>query len=829
MQASVTVTPATLTKITVSPADATAPVGVTAAFTAEGLYSDNSKVDVTDTATWSTSAPAVANASNASGSRGVATGLAQGSANIVATLGMVSGSAKITVTAAALKTLTVTPATGTLPAGRKLQLTATAEYTDGKKLDVTSIATWTSAAPSIAAVATSGAASGLVTGLSAGVSRVSASLDARTAGADITITNAVLESITVTPATATIVAGTTQAFSARAFYSDATDLDVTKQVVWSSSSTMTATVANASGAQGIATGVNAGTANIIATIGAIKGSGSLTVAAPTLVGISVSPVTASRHLGETQGFSVVGVYSNGTSRNLGGGMNNGAAWKSSATNIATVSNNGNARCVAEGTATITATYMTFSALGTITCTAAIVARIQVTPLLPTIFVNAQQPFTAVAIYTDDTTRDVTNQTAWTSSNAAVATIANNGNQRGNARGQSAGTSTINAVYMGFQDTATITVTEAKLISIAITPALLNMRPMQTQQLQVTGSYSDGSVANITAQATFNSTNSNVADVSNAGGGGGGGGGGGTRGLLTALAAGSTVVKATVMGLSDSVTVNVSSAKLVGIEVSPALASVVLGQQVQFQATAIYDDNSTAQVTGQSVWLSSNINVADVSNANNRGATIGLKVGTATITASFMGFMSTASLTVTDATLTEIQVTPVNPVVPVGLPRAFVAIGLYSDLSIRTLTNVVSWSSSDEAVARVSNAGGGTKGVATTLSSGTATITASYQGKTGTSKITVVASNTLSSITVTPATASTAPSTTVAFTAVANFGGLMVDITDYATWISLNKTAAVVSNADGSRGLTTALSVGTASIEANFQGQKGATTLTVAVP
>jgi len=124
-----------------------------------------------------------------------------------------------------------------------------------------------------------------------------------------------------------------------------------------------------------------------------------------------------------------GLYSNGTSRNLGGGMSNGAAWKSSATNIAIVSNNGNAHCVTEGTGTITATYMTFSDLGTITCTAAIVARIQVTPLYAT----------------------------WISLNKTAAIVSNADGSRGLTTALSVSTAFIEANFQGQKGAATLPV------------------------------------------------------------------------------------------------------------------------------------------------------------------------------------------------------------------------------------------------------------------------------------------------------------------------------------------------------------------------------------
>jgi len=82
-------------------------------------------------------------------------------------------------------------------------------------------------------------------------------------------------------------------------------------------------------------------------------------------------------------------------------------------------------------------------------------------------------------------------------------------------------------------------------------------------------------------------------------------------------------------------------------------------------------------------------------------------------------------------------------------------GIHRDSELRQLdhldiTTQVTWSSSNIAVAQVSNAAG-SNGVATSLTAGTATITATYSGANGTATLTVSAPA-LVSITVTPATA-----------------------------------------------------------------------------
>jgi hypothetical protein len=72
------------------------------------------------------------------------------------------------------------------------------------------------------------------------------------------------------------VAGTLQ-FTATGHYSDGTTQPLTEEVTWSSSSLGVATISNANGSRGIATGVSMGTTTIGATLAGVTGSTSLQV------------------------------------------------------------------------------------------------------------------------------------------------------------------------------------------------------------------------------------------------------------------------------------------------------------------------------------------------------------------------------------------------------------------------------------------------------------------------------------------------------------------------------------------------------------------------
>lgn len=191
-------------------------------------------------------------------------------------------------------------------------------------------------------------------------------------------------------------------------------------------------------------------------------------------------------------------------------------------------------------------------------------------------------------------------------------------------------------------------------------------------------------------------------------GGGGGGGGSAAGL-----------SGSVPGPAPQGAVSTTAAPtLRSVVVSPADATVDVGQSQAFTATGIYSDGSRDDLTASASWSSSS-GVARM----DRGTATGASPGAATIRATANGVNGDASLTVRD--LTGIQVTPVDPLSAPGTVRQMTAWGLFSDGSRRSLTEDVTWTSAG-AAASVSSAPGSRGRVTVSGSSGqSAVITATH--------------------------------------------------------------------------------------------------------
>src|SRR5262249_38213972 len=139
-----------------------------------------------------------------------------GNTLITATFNGMSGSTTVTVTAATLTSIAVTPANPAIAKGTTKQLAATGTFTDGTMQDLTALVSWISATGTIATVDPSG----LVTGTGVGSAVIMATQGAVSGSTTVTVTAAVVTSIAVTPANPSIAKGTTVFMTATCTFSD---------------------------------------------------------------------------------------------------------------------------------------------------------------------------------------------------------------------------------------------------------------------------------------------------------------------------------------------------------------------------------------------------------------------------------------------------------------------------------------------------------------------------------------------------------------------------------------------------------------------------------
>jgi hypothetical protein len=138
-----------------------------------------------------------------------------------------------------------------------------------------------------------------------------------------------------------------------------------------------------------------------------------------------------------------------------------------------------------------------------------------------------------------------------------------------------------------------------LTAIEIAPSNPQAQISAKQQFVAIGTFSDGSSADITAQATWASSSPSVASINS------------RSGLAAVLAAGTTSISATLGKLIAKTNLTGMPAQLTSIAVSPKSASLNVGGTQQLQAIGTYSDGTTADVTSAVAWTSDTTSVAMV--------------------------------------------------------------------------------------------------------------------------------------------------------------------------------------------------------------------------
>ena len=701
-----------LNSIKVSAANANPTVGDTDQLTATGKYGDGSTQDLTSTVTWTTSPAGLATV----GAGGVLTAQASGAVSVTASTGGVSGSASVTI-APKLVSIAITPATKTIAASTKLQFVATGTYSDKSTQPITGSVSWSSSNSAVATISDTTPTKGLALGVGAGTTNIVATSGSVTSNtAVLTVTSASATSLAILPNPASMALGVSQQFTVTATFSDSTTQDVTNVSTWSSGATSIATVT----VSGLVTAKNLGTTNISAAFESVNASSPLTVDASNLSSIQIQ-VLGNVAQGTKTVATAIGHFNNGSTSNLSTIVH----WSSSDTSVAQFVAVNQLSGLKPGSVTVTATLGSVTQSTPVNITNATIQSITVTPVNQKIPIGWHQQFSATGKFSDSSTQDITTSVTWSSDNSAVAQFGAPGSSIGVLLGASQGSANATASFSfaGVTQTgsAAITVSSATLASISISTSKTNpiLAPGSTMSFNAQGKWTDGSTQNVNVYATWSSSDTSVATV-------------GISGVATGQSAGTATITAKLGTTNASASLVVEGSSLVSIKITPQNLKLPATIETQLTAMGTFSDGQQLELTSAATWTSSTPSVATVSNsADTPGVATGVATGSTTISAAFAGVSASTGLTVTNATLTSISVTPSNPTINLGSSQLFAAQGTFTDSSTVNITVQVAWSSSDVAVATIKS-----NGLASSASAGTTTIKASLNGVNGTTVLTV---------------------------------------------------------------------------------------------
>lgn len=696
-----------------------------------------------------------------------------------------------------VRSISLTPTTGSVPVGGTTQFTATLRDDRGRVITGRDVS-WSSSNASVATVSLDGLASAVARG----GALISARSEGVIASAAMNVFGAPASNVTISVPNDSLSVGGTLQLAATAF--DAAGQPVTgRPMAWQSSIPSVATV----NASGLLTALAAGQTTVSVIVDGKVASQLMTVVVPSPTTLNILPGSATLSVGAQ-------VTLRGEVRDQLGKVMTGLTptWGSSNAAIASVDAAGGVTGVANGSATINAALGGLRATAAVTVTAVAAASVTITPATLTIDPGATLGLTATV---KDAAGNVlpNRPVTWTSSAPTVATVSSAGVISGVAQGST----TISATHDGKTGTAVVTVNASTPSPAQTVTVTLGSPTLDVSQTTVaTAQVRDASGTLITGRPiAFASSNALVATVNG-------------NGLVTAVSAGTVSISATIDGKTG----------YAGLTVTPPqnlpVARVVLSAPTtSLRVTAstlvgvkLYDVNNR-ELTGRPLaWSSSNATRLTISTD---GRATGVSSGAATVSATSEGKTGALGFTVftgeapAPAPVFAVALTPnassLNPGQTTQV-NAVLTDSIGGVLSGRTIT----WSSSNTAVATVSQSG-----LVSAIAAGNAQISANSEGKTGSTTITVV-SVPVTATTVTVSLGSTslqAGQTTQASAVQRDQNGNQVGEPVFI-WSSSNTAVATVS----SSGLVTAVGIGSATITALAgSGASGNATVTVtaAVP
>ena len=540
-----------------------------------------------------------------------------------------------------------------------------------------------------------------------------------------------LTAITISAAYTAVAGNTSTTLTAEGDFSGLFTGPVTAQAVWSSDTPTVADFVTPSSPNRV-TGLTPGSATLTATVRGVSASYLLTVNSATIASIAITPPTPSVAKGLNQQFAATGTFLDGTTSTTQD-ITFDAAWSSTVPGVATVSDvaagKGLAQAVTVGTSTITASFGGVSGSTGITVTEPVLKSIALSLTNPSVLTLSTKRFTASGTYTDGSALDITSLVTWKSSDTGVATIAGDGTATALTQGATA----ISATKDGISRTTTLSTTGGNLTGIAISPIANSLVKDTVGRISATGTFSNASKRDITGAVKWTVTDPALASVTQAGG---------NLAWLNPKAV--TLVPTTITAASGSVTATAS----LTVILPPSLSSIALfttsldltaGTSSPLTVTATYSDGTTQDVTSLCTWTSSVATIATVGTsglAAGRVTGVADAVATTTISATYGGKTVLAPATVTVRPLTFQNLTiSSSSAVTVGNQIPYTALAGYLGGTAKDVTQETVWTLDSSNVAIMAdslNQPGQIVGV----TSGTATLTASFGGKTQTATITV---------------------------------------------------------------------------------------------
>jgi len=448
---------------------------------------------------------------------------------------------------------------------------------DGRIADVTGSAQWALAHE----VTAKFESSGTVRGLAVGVTKLTVTFEGQTVELDITVRDLSeeIKSIAVEPSSGSIPKDYSIPLMAKGLYVDGQARDISALCEWK---TLTPAIVeirtNSIGPQ--LHGVEIGEAKVEAGFAGLTGEGFYSVELLGLEEIEVFPFDLVLPLGSTYQLLGLGRFQKGELMEVTDSL----SWISSDPTKLEVSDEagfkGALTAVGEGFATISATSVGSEAVVgscTVAVTSAHVESLTVDPAFVNIHAGTSAGMTAAAVLGGGYALDVTELATWTIADETVATIHSNPEGGMILEAVSSGATSMTISYSDATVEQPITIKEAVLVSLNLFTAFEEIPSGGDAEFYLLGIFGDNTQGGLTDVATWASSNPDVAFVSNYP----------NAGKVKGLFPGETTITASYGDFSVNADLTVTSAEVVSVQAMPAISAVPLGDQVNYNAVAIF--------------------------------------------------------------------------------------------------------------------------------------------------------------------------------------------------------------------------------------------------
>lgn len=324
-------------------------------------------------------------------------------------------------------------------------------------------------------------------------------------------------------------------------------------------------------------------------------------------------------------------------------------------------------------------------------------------------VGTQSNIKALGFYSNGQTRELQNFGVWTSSDVNVAGVLG-----ASVSALVGGNSVIRFSFASLLVNQNLTVSGATLQSLVLTPASGQVVLNSAIQYKLTGTYSDGSQADVTNLAVWSSNSPTIAQVDS----------GLSKGRASGIAAGVASVQASLGGLNVNQNLNVMDSSVQSLSLSPALIQSSIGTQHSLKVMGVLASGAAIDVTDLVQWSYSDASLAKLTN----GQLDLLQSGNLQLTATLNGKTAKANVVISTKTLVSLTASQASLTLPVGAQKKLIISANYDDTSVEDVTDKVSWILGNTTLARIKGSGIA-RGVVLADQVGLTTIQAIWQGKT----------------------------------------------------------------------------------------------------